>query len=539
MIRILTGNYPRGIESLKYLAIAAAVLPGVVLAGQVNHPAGPNLTYGAVSTEHNILSNVTNPAFGATALKEEENEYRLGILNLGFSYELGKLDNVIDAADAASLALENTVDSTSFTVTQASGIITIDNSGATTAINTNTIITDQLTSMTTDGYTGAETNFETELNSRIASALTAEIDAAVSTIATSFQNDINATVTPAVNALNDNGSLKLGMIAYVPLTPLVITHNKLGGSLVLNANISVQGKLNYTSSYTKPAAAINANAVTASGDPTVAANWSVDENTLNPQFDIATDAAVAIKTAAITEIGVGYSMPFRKYEKGQVYLGGGVNLYQVGLSKSFVGLAGTTNTDRVLRDQVDASLDMDNGFGIDLGAMWIADNYSLGATVSNINSPSFDYQNTSVCSDFSNYVDLNNASNNVTSTTLAQCNAIETYSMDPQLSLEASTHAWNDKLTLGFGLDANAVADPLGAEYQWLTASAGANLGNWIAIRGGYRSNLADNGLSFYSLGATALGVNLDLAVSKESIDLNGSTVPRAGYLNISWGVTF
>jgi len=49
---------------MKHLAIAAAVLPGVVLAGQVNHPAGPNLTYGAVSTEHNILSNVTNPAFG-------------------------------------------------------------------------------------------------------------------------------------------------------------------------------------------------------------------------------------------------------------------------------------------------------------------------------------------------------------------------------------------------------------------------------------------------------------------------------------------
>ena len=521
---------------MKRLAIAAAFLPGVVFAGQINHPAGPNLTYGAVSVPHNILSNVTNPAFGATALKDGENEYRAGLLNFGFAYEVGDLNNVIDEADAASVALENTA--TNFSVTQSAGVVTINNNGGSTTIDVDTVISNSISSMT--DFSGSNNEYQTELQSRIGKAISAEVNTAVNDIATSFLADINNTVTPAVSSLNDNGSLKLGMIAYIPLTPLVITHDKLGGSLVLNANISAQGKLRYISSYTEPSASINLDSVKYNGgDISSAASWNIDENTLNPKFDIANDAAVSIKTAAITEVGVGYSMPFRKYDKGNLYLGGKFNLYQVGLSKSLLSLEGTNDTDQILEDQMDASLDMDTGFGLDLGAMWVGDNYHLGATLNNINSPEFDYENTSVCSNFSNYVDPNDSSKNIASRVLAECNATETYSMDPQLRLEAYTHAWNDKVSLGFGLDANAIDDPLGAEYQWLTLSAGANLGNWIAVRGGYRSNLADNGLSFYSIGATAVGINLDLAISKESITYEGDSVPRAGYFNASWAMTF
>lgn len=524
---------------MKRLALVAALFPGLAIAGPINHPAGANLTYGDVSINHNLMSSVTNPAFGATMLKEGDNEYRIGIINGGFFFEAGKLDNIADEADEASDALEDTVDSSSFNVVQAGGNITITSTSGSAVIDADQVITDSITSMQDDGFTGTPNEFEAELSRRIATNLTAQVNGAVNDLAAQFVDDITTTLTPSVDALNDDGYLKGGFSGNVPLSPLAVTHSALGGSLTINADVAVQGQVNYMSSYVKPSANVNVQLNDAGGTTTNPNNWSIDETALDPSFEVGSDAAVVTRTAAIQEFGVGYSRKVMNHEKGKLYAGGRFNYYRVGLSKSYIGLEGADETDEILEDQLDASLDMDTGIGIDVGAMWVAKNYRVGATLNNLIAPSFDYKNVSNCTDFSNFVDANDSNNNVTSTVLAECNSNESYEMQPQLRLEGVTSVWDDKLTLGLGYDVNAVSDPFDQEYKWLTLGAGANWGNWIGVRGGYRSNLADNGLTYLTAGLTVLSVNFDFGISQESINFDGDSMPRSAYANISWGLNF
>lgn len=528
---------------MKHLAVAAALLPGLALAAPVGHPGGANLTYGDVSIHHNMMSNITNPAYGASSWAQGDGEYRFGLLNGGFFYEMGKLDDIVDEADAASTALENSVSTGTLNVSQAGGTITITNtatSGSAT-IDPDQVISDSLNSMAADGYDGSEPDFNSELSSRVTAAMTAEVDAAVNNLASTLVDDINNTISPTVVKLNDDGYLKGGLMAHVPFSPLVISNDFLKGSLALSASLYTRGKAHYHSSYIQPAATVDMQGALqfAGGDATDANNYSIDESAVNPSYDIASDAAVVTKIANITEFGLGYSRSVLGNEQGKLVAGARVNLYRVGLSTSYTSLEGSQETDDLLEDQMDASLDMENGVGLDVGAMWVADNYSLGATVNNLNSPSFDFTNVTDCTTFNNYVDPNDANNNVTSTVRIQCNTAESYTMDPQVRLEAVASVWDEAATLGLGYDANGVKDPFGDEYQWLTVSAGANWGNWAAGRIGYRANQADKGLTYYSVGLTLFGVSLDVAWSDETITFEGDEIPRSVYANLGWGLSF
>ncbi len=523
---------------MKHFALAATLLPGLALATPTGHPIGPNLTYGDISINHNILSNVTNPAFGATMLKPNDNDYRIGLMNFGLFFEVGQVDNIVDEADTAGSALEQTITASSFTINNTSGAFTVTpSSGSAITLDSVATINNSITSMQADGYDGDEANFQTELETRIVTSLTAEVNAAANSLAESLINDINSSINPTVASLNDDGYMKMGLSAQLPLSPFVVTHKMLKGSLEVHANISIQGRADYISSYVKPAAIVDIVLDKTGTSATNPNNWQV--STLTPSFEIETDAAAVIKTAAIQEFGVGYSREVLQHEKGKLYAGGRLNMYRVGLSKSYIGMKGSDEIDQVLEDQLDASQDMSSGFGLDFGAMWIAENYRLGATVNNINAPTFDYNNVSDCSNFSNFVDTNNPANNITSATLADCTGNNSYTMDPQLKLEAVTSAWDDKVTLGFGYDVNPVEDAFGQEYKWLTLSAGANLGNWVAIRGGYRDNQGKEGLSFYTAGLTLFTINIDVGMSQDSIEIDGESAPRSLYASLGWGLNF
>jgi len=527
-----------GTRNMKRLALTAALFPGLSMAAIVGQPMGPNITYGDISINHNIVSNVTNPAFGATQIREDHNDYRVGILNLSGMYEVGKVDNIVDEADTASTALENTIDPNDFTVTPSGADFTISRAGNSVTIHSDQIIQNAVAGMNPADYPDT-TSFNNELSTRVAAEMSKQVNAAANQLVASMINDIDTTIAPVVDSLNEDGYLKMGGAAYVPLTPFVVSHKALNGSLEVHASVSIQGRADYTSSYIEPSADVSVTvAPSGTGTGITDPNYWQASN-VSPSFDIATDAAAVVKTAAIQEFGVGYSRSVLYREDGTLYAGGRLNLYRVGLAKSYTGLANSDNVDQVVQDQLDASLDMSSGFGVDVGTMWVAKNYRLGATINNLNAPSFDYKNVTDCSAFSNYVDANDPLNNVTSATLASCGTGESYTMDRQLKLEGVTSVWDDKLTLGMGYDVNAVADPFGQDYKWLTLSAGANLGNWAGIRGGYRANKASGGLTYYTAGLTLFTVNLDLGWSKEKIKYDGDSMPRSAYAGLSWALNF
>ena len=132
---------------MKLFLITILLLPCLTIAGPSNIPLGPNLTYGDVSINHNLLSNVTNPAFGATMIKKGDNDYGIGIINVGGFYEVGDVSNIVDLADKASTDLEQTIDKGSYTVTEAGGVYSVTNTGNTVSIDTGAIISNSISAM--------------------------------------------------------------------------------------------------------------------------------------------------------------------------------------------------------------------------------------------------------------------------------------------------------------------------------------------------------------------------------------------------------
>lgn len=95
---------------------------------------------------------------------------------------------------------------------------------------------------------------------------------------------------------------------------------------------------------------------------------------------------------------------------------------------------------------------------------------------------------------------------------------------------------------MNLGADANAVPDPLGDEYQWLSAGAGFASDKWWLPGGriGVRKNVAGSQLTYLTAGVTFFNfINLDVASTTETIKLNGQTVPRGAMANLSFMVAF
>ena len=159
----------------------------------------------------------------------------------------------------------------------------------------------------------------------------------------------------------------------------------------------------------------------------------------------------------------------------------------------------------------------------------MAGQYQLGATLTNINEPSFDYP----------AVDTSNIQNPEILALLAD-EAI--YVMERQLKLEGSIYTPNRKWGFNLGFDVNAIEDPINDQYQWLTASAGYSTDSiWVpGFRFGYRRNLAGTEISYLGAGITVFKyVNIDLASSLDTTTINGNKLPRSLLFSIGFSTSF
>ena len=211
-----------------------------------------------------------------------------------------------------------------------------------------------------------------------------------------------------------------------------------------------------------------------------------------------------------------------------------VKYYQVKLAHRAERLTNSSNGSQNTLE-ADQTYTANTGVGLDWGALWASKHYRAGAWINNINKPSFKY-NTITAAELGTppYTNL---------TIRNQLTKEQTYEMKPQLQLEGAVFSESQNWVVNLGLDANAVPDPVGRDFQWMTLSTAYATDSWWipGVRLGYRSNLAGSKLSYATGGLTLFkALSLDVAYGLESVkDNKGQSLPRSAMVNLNLQMTF
>ena len=458
--------------------LSAAILTTIctqTMATPVYHPPGPNVTYGSVSNGQTLMSDINNPAAGALAPLKEGSKFRFGVLSsIGVGAEYGAIDNLYDDLDA--LAAD-------FDLSNAFSSVTNVNDPAAIA----------------------------EVDTRI--------------------NDIN----DLLQNIENDGYGKVFVSGHVPLMPMIIASDTLGGSLTLDLNVSAVARVgavadtiqfdltNAQSFITNNLGGFNQATF---GDITVNVNGN------NITYSLTNDSVVRLKAAGVVEAGFGYSRNIYSSNSGNLLAGLRGKYYQVTLAQDVEKVEDETNTEDLFSDFDYKDGNTDSDFSVDIGLLWASDHYRIGATATNLTEPEFKYNTI----DPAKLTPINDPRiSNLLSEELI-------YKMKTQFTIEGALHSKNQKWVFSAAYDANAVEGPTGDEYQWGTLSAAFITKSWIVpgLRLGYRVNQAGSELSYVTAGLTLFKyLNIDGAYSLDDVVIDGSTLPRSFMFNLGLELSF
>lgn len=248
----------------------------------------------------------------------------------------------------------------------------------------------------------------------------------------------------------------------------------------------------------------------------------------------ATNTSAYVKSGVETRLGAGLSKRlYTLNDSMQLYGGVKFNFIQMELSKQIIALQHMDgeSIEDVVRDAYDDHLETSTNIGIDLGLRLAAEKYSLGLTVTDINSPQFNYG--AVGTDCHRYVDGSAAYANCEtaryfSEVVGDIVTQEKYTRNA-LAIIDGYYQINKKWFTGFEVEAAAYDDAVGAENQWVNIGAGyQSAGKIPSFRWGYRQNLAGSELGSLNMGTTLFGVlTFDVSWSLDSVDVDGTSVSR------------
>jgi len=241
------------------------------------------------------------------------------------------------------------------------------------------------------------------------------------------------------------------------------------------------------------------------------------------------DSALMTKASQTTELALGYSRLAAETDRGNLFVGAEAKYFDLKLSRTSFRFGDITDSEALFEAIRESDFRNDSNFGIDVGVLWVTDRYQLGASLTNINEPTFIYPD----------VDLSPFSDE---SVISQLINDQSYTMERQLKLEASFFTPLRRWSINFGVDANEVDDPMGDDFQWFTTSGGLTTDNpWLPnVRFGYRRNLSGSELEYLSVGMTAFKwVNFDLASEIGRVTIDGDKVPRGLMLSIGFQLEF
>lgn len=260
-----------------------------------------------------------------------------------------------------------------------------------------------------------------------------------------------------------------------------------------------------------------------------------DELVYDPQNSgFATNTSAYVKSSVETRLGAGLSkLLYTLNYSMQLYGGVKFNFIQMALSKQIIALQQMNgeSIEDVVSDAYDDHLETSTNIGIDLGLRLAAEKYSLGLTVTDINSPQFNYGAVGI--DCDTYADASAAYANCEtaryfSEVMGEIVAREKYTRNA-LAIIDGYYQINKTWFTGFELESAAYDDTVGTENQWLNIGAGyQSAGKIPSFRFGYRQNMAGSELGSLNVGTTLFGmITMDISWSLDSVDVDGTRAPR------------
>lgn len=308
---------------------------------------------------------------------------------------------------------------------------------------------------------------------------------------------------------------------HVPLTPLLVAADFLGGALSLDASVGMQARVGVLD------------------DAVIYFDGGTPVDYTDDDLD-AGDTSLYVKGALVTELALGYSRQLIKNSDGGLYAGVRAKWLSVELGRDniLVDSPATEDLDTALEDFDENTVESSAGT-LDLGLIWASTHYQAGLTVMNATSPSFDFP------DSSTFTDAPNCGARATLAAQNRCTEAlgdTTYKMDAQMRLEGALHSESRSWLVTLAYDVNAVENPVGDDQQWMVAAVAFQPESWIipAIRAGYRKNMAGTELSYATFGLSLFkGLNLDVAYGLESTEVDGSETPRGAMANLALELRF
>ena len=468
-------------------SLAGTLVSGVVLAGPVYQPPGANLTLGDVTHGKRILSASSNPAAAAADRARASGKPVRGTMISGAAgLEYGNMDNLFELYNELSQAYAPSDPGTG-------------------------------------GGPGQDPDDKPDDGINIGDILD-ELDPQIQEALDAIATEV-ARQTVLLLLIKEEGYAKAWLAADIPF---VFDKQWLGGTWTMGVNWSGSSKaygLTQPIDYDPEAAqlALEDWVNTQITDRPVQLPIS-DDIVLTPRpglngvfFAVTNDSSLLSKSTQTTEFSFSYSREAMSAGSGNLFFGARANIYLKQLSRVSVRFGDITDSEELFEAIRDADFRSDEGAGIDLGLLWVADNYQLGAQVTNINEPDF------------RFPDVNTEPyNSEEAVRFLESDAL--YTLDRQLKLEASLFTDDRRWSAHLGYDWDPVTEPMGDRFQWLTLSGGFNTDSWWipSVRIGYRQNLAGTELGYASIGATLFKyVNIDIASALDSVEIDGQTLPQ------------
>ena len=479
--------------------LAGALLTASVSAGPVYQPAGANLTLGDVTHGGRALSASSNPAAAAAdRARAAGKPVRGTVLSGAAGLEYGNVQNLFDLYNELTQAYAPSDPGTGGGPGQDPG----DKPDEGISIG--------------DILDSLDPNVQEALN-----AIAREV----------------ATQTVLLLLIRDEGYAKAWLSADAPF---VFDKQVLGGTWTFGVNWSGSSK---TFGITEPIEFDRDTALQA------IENWvntlpinrpstlPVSDNiVLTPSADqntvflaITNDSSLVSKSTQTTEFSLSYSREAMAGDSGSLYFGARANIYLKQLSRFSVRFGDITDSEELFDAIRSADFRSDEGAGIDLGVLWVGENYQLGAQVTNVNEPEFVFP------------DVNLAPYRSESIIRALEND-KTYTLDRQLKLEASLFSEDRRWSAHLGYDVDPVTEPMGDRFQWATLSGGFTTDSWWipSLRIGYRQNLSGTELGYVSIGATLFKyVNFDIASALDSVKIDGQKLPQGLMASIGFEISW
>lgn len=247
----------------------------------------------------------------------------------------------------------------------------------------------------------------------------------------------------------------------------------------------------------------------------------------NVKMTVSNDSLLLVKASLVSQLSLSYSRKAFENESGKLYWGVKPIFYNVGLTNVSARIGEVTDAEALFDDIQDAEFDYQNGFDMDIGLVWAAENYQLGAGIANVIEQTYDFP------------ELNERGLS-SERILSELNGHKSYTMERQLKLDAGIFTEQRHWSLNAELDVNAIEDTMNDEYQWFTLTGGYASESWWlpSARFGLSRNLAGSELTYVNAGVTVMKVvNIDASTTLDTVTLDGNNIRRG--MNIRIGVQF